>query len=216
MNLSPKQKETHIEKRLVVVVGFAGGEMGWEFEISRCKLLAHRIDKQQGPKVLLLFGCVQLLGTPWTAVPQTFLTFTVCQSLLRFMSIESVMLSNHLILCLTLLLLLSIFPRITVFSNELALHIRWPKYSSFSFSISPSNEYSGLISFRMDWFDLYAVQKTLKSLLQHHSSKASILHHSTFFGNGTRSLEKEMATHSTILVWEIPWTEEPGGLQSMG
>ena len=120
-------------------------------------------------RVLLLFGCVQLLGTPWTAVPQTFLTFTVCQSLLRFMSIESVMLSNHLILCLTLLLLLSTFPRITVFSNESALRIRWPKYSSFSFSISPSNEYSGLISFRMDWFDIFAVQKTLKSLLQHHS-----------------------------------------------
>ena len=110
MNLSPKQKETHIEKRLVVVVGFAGGEMGWEFEISRCKLLAHRIDKQQGPKVLLLFGCVQLLGTPWTAVPQTFLTFTVCQSLLRFMSIESVMLSNHLILCWPLFFCLQSFP----------------------------------------------------------------------------------------------------------
>ena len=97
------------------------------------------------------------------------------------MSIESVMLSNHLILCCPLLLLPSIFPSIRVFSNELALHIRWPKYGSFSFSISPSNEYPGLISFRMDWLDLLVVQGTLKSLLQHHSSKASILWRSAFF-----------------------------------
>ena len=98
------------------------------------------------------------------------------------MSIESVMLSNHLILCHPLLLLPSVFPSIRVFSNESALRIRWPKYFSFSFSISPSNEYSGLISFRMDWSDLLAVQETLKSLLQHHSSEASILWHSAFFG----------------------------------
>ena len=97
------------------------------------------------------------------------------------MSIESVMPSNHLILCHPLLLLPSIFPSITVFSKESALHIRWPKYWSFSFNISPSNEYSGLISFRMDWLDLLAVQGTLESLLQHHSSKASILWHSAFF-----------------------------------
>ena len=97
------------------------------------------------------------------------------------MSIESVMSSNHLVLCYPLLLLPSIFPSIRVFSNELALCIRWPKYWSFSFSISPSNEYSGLISFRMDWFDLLAVQGTLTSLLQHHTSKASILRHSAFF-----------------------------------
>ena len=97
------------------------------------------------------------------------------------MSVESVKSSNHLILCNPLLLLPSIFPSIRVFSNESALHIRWPKYWSFSFSINPSNEYSGLISFRMDWFDLLAVQGTLKSLLQHHSSKASILQHSAFF-----------------------------------
>ena len=97
------------------------------------------------------------------------------------MSIESVMPSNHLILCHLLLLLPSIFPSIRVFSNESVLHIRWPKYWSFSFSISPSNEYSGLISFRMDWLDLLAVQETLKSLLQHHSSKASVLHRSAFF-----------------------------------
>ena len=109
-----------------------------------------------------------------------FLSFTVYQSLLKLVSIESVMPSNHLILCCPLLLLPSIFPSIRVFSNELALCIRWPKYWSSSFNISPSNEYSGLISFRMDWFDL-AVQGTLKSLLQHHSSKALVLQCSTFF-----------------------------------
>ena len=103
------------------------------------------------------------------------------QSLLKFMSTESVMPANHPILCHPLLLLPSIFPSIRVFSSESALRIRWPKYWSFSFSISPSNEHSGLISFRMDWFDLLAVQGTLKSLLQHHSSKASIFWHSTFF-----------------------------------
>ena len=102
------------------------------------------------------------------------------QSLLKLMSIESMMTSNHFILCRPLLLLPSIFPSIRVFSNELALHIRWPKYWSFSFSINPPNEYSGLISFRIDWFDLLAVQGTLKSTLQHHSSKASIPRHSAF------------------------------------
>ena len=101
--------------------------------------------------------------------------------LLKFISIELVMPSNYLILCCPLLLLPSIFPRIMVFSNELVLHIMWPKYWSFSFKISPSNEYSGLVSFRMDWLDLLAVQETLKSLLQHNSSKASILRHSAFF-----------------------------------
>ena len=106
---------------------------------------------------------------------------TNSQRLLRLMSIESVMPSKHLILCRPLFLLPSIFPSITVFSNESALHIRWPEYWSFSFNISPSNEYSGLISFRMDWLDPLAVQGTLKSLLQHHSSKASILWYSAFF-----------------------------------
>ena len=119
--------------------------------------------------------------TPWTAARQTFLSFTNSQSLLKIMSTESVMPSNHLILFCPLLLLPSIFPSIRVFSNESVLHIRWPKYQSFSFSISPFNEYSGLISFRMDWLDLLAVQRTLESLLQHHSSKASILRHSAFF-----------------------------------
>ena len=117
--------------------------------------------------------------TPWTAAHQTSLTISL--SLLKLMSIESVMLSNYLILCRPLLLLPSIFPSIRVFSNELALCIRWPKCWSFNFSISPSNEYSGLISFRIDWFDLLAVQGTLKSLLQHHSSKPSILWRSAFF-----------------------------------
>ena len=110
-----------------------------------------------------------------------FVSFTISQSLLTLMSIESVMPSNHLILCHPLLLLPSILPSIKIFCNESALCIRWPKYWSFSFSISPSNEYSGLISYRIDCFDLLAVQRTLKSLLQHHSPKASILQHSAFF-----------------------------------
>ena len=118
---------------------------------------------------------VWLFVTPWTAAHQASLSITNSWSLLRLMSIELVMPSNHLILCRPLLLIPSIFSSIRVFSNELVLLIRWPKYWSFSFSINPSNEYSGLISFRMDWFDLLAVQGTLKSLLQHHSSKASIL-----------------------------------------
>ena len=115
-------------------------------------------------------------GISWTAACQASLFITNTQILLKLMSIESVMTSNQLILCRPLLLLLSIFLSIRVFSNESALRTRWPKYWSFSFNISPSNEYSGLISFRMNWFDLLAVQGTLKSLLQHHSSKASILH----------------------------------------
>ena len=118
---------------------------------------------------------VRLFATPWTVAHQASLSITNCQSLLKLMSIESVMPSNHLILCHPLLLPPSIFPSIRVFSNESVLRIRWPKYRSFSFSISPSNEYSGLISFRMDLLDLLAVQGTLKSLLQHHCTKASIL-----------------------------------------
>ena len=121
------------------------------------------------------------LRPPWTAARQASLSITNSQSLLKLMSIKSVMLSNHLILCFPLLLLPSIFPSIRVFSNESAHRIRWPDYWSFSFSISPSNEYSGLISLRMGWLDLLAVQGTLKSLLQHHSSKASILWRSAFF-----------------------------------
>ena len=124
---------------------------------------------------------VQLLATPWITTRQASLSITNSQSLPKLMSIELVMPSNHLILCCPLLLLPSIFPSIRVFSNESNLHIRWPKYWSFSFNISPSNEHPGLIPFRMDWLDLLAVQGTLKSLLQHHSSKASILLHSAFF-----------------------------------
>ena len=119
--------------------------------------------------------------TPWTAARQASLSITNSRSLLKLTSIESVIPSNHLILCHPLLLLPSIFPSIRVFSNESALRIRWPKYWSFSVSISPSNEHPGLISFRMDWLDLLAVQGTLKSLLQHHSSKASVLLCSAFF-----------------------------------
>ena len=121
------------------------------------------------------------LRTPWIAARQASLSITSSQSSFKPMSIELVIPSNHLILCHLLLLLPPIFPSIRVFSNESGLHSRWPKYWSFSFSISPSNEHSGLISFRMDWLDLLAVQGTLKSLLQHHSSKASILWCSAFF-----------------------------------
>ena len=119
--------------------------------------------------------------TPRNAACQAFLSFTIFQSLLKFKSIESVILSNHLISCRPLLYLPSIFPSIRVFANESVLCIRWPKYWSFSFSISPSNEYSELISFRIDWFNLLAIQRILKNLLQHHSSKAPILWHSAFF-----------------------------------
>ena len=124
---------------------------------------------------------VRLFATPWTAACQASLSITNFRSLPKLMSIELVMPSNHLMLCHPLLLLPSIFPSIRVFLNESALRSRWPKYWSFSFNISPSNEYSGLISFRMDWLDLLAVQGTLKSLLQHHSLKASILRRSAFF-----------------------------------
>ena len=124
---------------------------------------------------------VQLFATPWTAAHQASLSTTNSRSLFKIKSIKSVIPSNHFILCHPLLLPPSIFPSIRVFTNVSVLHIRWPKYWSFSFSISPSNEYPGLISFRMDWLNLLAVQGTLKSLLQHHSSKASILRCSAFF-----------------------------------
>ena len=128
-----------------------------------------------------LLSHVRLFATPWTAACQASLSITNFRSLLKIMFIESVMPSNHLILYRPLLLLPSIFPSIRVFSSESVLRIRWPKDWSFSFSISPSNEYSELISYKMDWLDLLAVQGTLKSLLQHHSSKASILQPSPFF-----------------------------------
>ena len=142
-----------------------------------------------------------LSAAPRTAACQASLSFTISQSLLKFMSTESMMLSNHLILCCPLLLP-SIFPSIRVFCNELALHVRRPKYWSFSFRISPSNEYSGLISFRIDWFDLHAVQGTLKSLLQHHNWKTSVLLRSAFFMSSsyiTWYLEGINSTHTLIL-----------------
>ena len=134
--------------------------------------------------------------TPWTAACQASLSFIISQNLFKLMSIESVMPSNHLILCRPLLLPPSIFPSFRVFSNESALHIRWPKYWSFSFSVSPSKEYSGLLSFRINWFDLLAVQGNLKSRLQYHSSKASILWSSAFFIVQLTHLY--MATRTTI------------------
>ena len=177
-------------------------------------------------------------ATAWTAARQASLSITNSQSLFKLMSIEPVMPSNHLILCRPLLLLPSIFPSIRVFSNELVLLIRWPKDWSFSFSISPSNEYSGLIFFRVDWLDLLAVQGTLKN------SRASTLWCSAFFmvhlshqymtTGKTIALSRRifvgkvmsllfnmlsrfvMATHSSTFAWKIPWTEGPGGLQSMG
>ena len=145
------------------------------------------LELKEKKNLSLQFSSVQslspvwLFATPWTAAPQAYLSITNFWSLLKLMSVESVMPSNHLILCFPLLLPPSTFPSIKVFSNESVLHVRWPKDWSFSFSISPSNEYSGLIPFRMDWLDLLAVQGTLKSLLQYHSSKASILWFSAFF-----------------------------------
>ena len=140
----------------------------------------HGIQSHQFSPVQSL-SCVQLFAMPWPAERQASLSITNSWSLLKPMSIELVMPSNHLIVCYPFLLLPSIFPSIRVFSNESVLPIRWPKYWNFSFSISPSDEYSALISFRIDWFDLLAAQETLKSLLQHHSSKASMLQCSAFF-----------------------------------
>ena len=129
--------------------------------------------------VVQSLSCVRLFAIPWTRACQAHLSFSISKSLLKFMSIESVMLPNHLILCCPLLLLPSIFPSIRAFSNESAVNFKWSKY--WNFSISSSNEYSRLISFRIDWFDLLAVQGTLKNLLQHHNSKVSVFQHSAFF-----------------------------------
>ena len=165
-------------------------------ELTGTEYLVDRFSSVQS------FSRVRLFVTPWTAVHQASLSFTISQSLLKLMSIESVMPSNYLILDHPFLLLPSIFPSIRVFSNESVLHIRWPKYWSFSFTISPSSEYSGLISFKIDWFDLLAVQGTLKSLLQHHSSKASILRCSAFFI--VQLTHPYMATGKTIALTR--WT----------
>ena len=141
-----------------------------------------------------MLSCVQLFVTPWTAARQALLSFTISRSLFKSTSIESVMPSNHLILCHPLLLLPSTLPSIRVFSNESVLRIRWPKYWSFSFNISPSNECPGLISFRMDWLDLLSVQGTLKSLLQHHNLKTSSL--SLLYGPNLTSIHDYWKNHS--------------------
>ena len=164
----------------------ASGNRGLEVRDQRQRSDAGRTQciSESGSPVSSVAQSCPTLVTPWTAAHQASLSFTISQSLFKLMSIESVMPFNHLILCCPLLFLPSIFPSIRVFSNESVLRIRWPKYWpkywSFSFNISPSNEHSGLISFRMDWLDLLAVQGTLKSLLQHHNSKASILQCSAF------------------------------------
>ena len=164
----------------------------------------------------ILFSSVQSLShvrlfvTPWTATHQDSLSITNSQSLLKLMSIKSVMPSNHLILCCPLLLLPSIFPSIRVFSNESVLCIRWPKYWSFSFTISPSNEYSEMISFRIDWFDLPVVQGTLKNLLQHHNSKSSILWCSAFF------MLLLLSCVSHVWLFTTPWTVAHQAPPSMG
>ena len=175
--MKPKPSEEHDHWRtclcsLIICKNFEGS-FAWENAFHKVKYLC--ISSVQ----LLSHG--RLFETLWTAAPQASLSITNSWSLLKLMSITSLMPSNHLILCRPLFLLPSIFPSIRVFSNESALRHWWAKYWSFSFSISPSNEYSGLISFRMDWLDLLAVQGTLKSLLQHHSSKASVLRRSAFF-----------------------------------
>ena len=152
--------------------------------------------------IVQLLNHVQLFVTPWTAAWQASLCFTISQSLLKLMSIESVMPSSHLTLHCPILLLPSIFPRIRVFSNKSALHIRWPKYWRFSFSLSTSNEYSGLISFKIYQFHLFAVQGTLRNFLQYHNVKASILQHSAFFM--VQLLHLYMTTGKTIVL--IIWT----------
>ena len=170
MCLQGSSGDADIENGILDTVGEGEGGVNWEssretYTFSSVQLLSH----------------VQLLVTPWITAHQASLSITNSRSLLKLMPIESVMPSSHLILCPPLLLLPPIPPSIRVFSNESALRMRWPKYWSFSFSISPSNEHPGLISFMIDWFDLLAVQGTLKSLLQHHSSKVSILRPSAFF-----------------------------------
>ena len=174
---------------------------------AECTQGAHRHKPSPCTHTHIVIAVVQLLSHVWLCLPHRLQHArlpcpSLSQSLLRIMSIRSMMLSNHLTLCNPLLLLPSIFPNIRVFSNEWALHIKWPKAWSFSFSISPSNVYSGLISFRIDWFDLLAVQGTLKSLLLHHNLKASVLQHSAFFM--VQLSHPYMTTEKTIAL--ITWT----------
>ena len=184
-SMKQKQNQRHREQTGGYQAGRRWERVGLGVEDQQMQTVYIEWDKQYSPTVqhrelysissVQSLSHVQLFATPWTAAHQASLSITSSWSLLKLMSIESVMPSNHLILCHPLHLPPLIFPSIRVFSNESVLCIRWPKDWSFSFSISPSNKYSGLISFRMDWLDLLAVQGTLKSLLQHHSSKASIL-----------------------------------------
>ena len=164
---------------------------------------AHGISEERILDVVQSLNWIWLFATPWTAADQASLSFTNSQSLLKLISIELMMLSNHLILCCPLLLLPSIFPSIRVFSSEWTLHITWPKYWSFSFSISLFNEYSGLISFRIDWFDFLVVQGTLMSLLQHHGSKASILHFSAFLLVQFSYLYMTIGKTTALTVWTL-------------
>ena len=182
-NLKYKQAYSEATEVLCVTEPCCNHIRSHEALSKQCKM---RLDYlpfflTQAVVVVQLLSCVQLFVAPWTAGHQAFMSFAISWSLFKLTSSESVMSSNQLVLCRPLLLLPSIFPSSRVFSSELALRIRWPKYWKVSFSIGPSNEYSGLISFRIDWFDLLAVQGTLKSPLQHYSLKASILRHSAFF-----------------------------------
>ena len=174
-----------------------------KLNISWMSTVRRMVEINYGIVTVQSLSRVQLFATPWTAACQASLSIIHSQSLLKLTSIESVMPSNHLILCHPLLLPPSIFPSIRVFSNELVLRIRWPKYWSFHFTVSPSNEYSGLISFRMNWLDLLEVQGTLKSRLQHHSSKASILRHSAFFI--VQLSHPYMTTGKTIALTRLCW-----------
>ena len=177
---------------------------GWWLQPWNNKTFSSWKKSHENLVVVQLPSHVWLFVNSWTISCQPSLSFTIFWSLLKVISIESMMPSNHLILCCPLLLLPSIFLSIRVFSNELALRIKWPKYWSFSFNIGPSSEYSGLISFRIDWLDCPAVQRTLRSLLQHHSSKASIFQHSLIYGPTLISIHDNLKNHSFDLI-DLCW-----------
>ena len=210
------KRQWHQKASLVVPLAIDFRGMRGKLEPIHSCCTCFRSTYPSWPSVVLVIAIqslcpVRLFATPWTAARQASLSISNSQTLLKLMSIESVIPSNHLILCLPLLLLPSIFPSIRVFSNESVLHIRWPKYWSFSFSISPSNEYSRLISLRIDWFDL-ALQGTLKSLLQHQNSKASILWCSAFFV--VQLLHPYMTTGKTIALTRWTFVSEIMSRQS--